>query len=97
MEAKKKTYNTRDSLVVTDPTTDLALTGLSMRERTGSRVSQWVWSYVVEGGRFFGYTPGFCVPGRFGFMIFTYQVWMSNGPITFAKVRCGMQGLKASK
>jgi len=52
---------------------------------------------VVEGGRFFGYTPGFCVPGRFGFMIFTYQVWMSNGPITFAKVRCGMQGLKASK
>ncbi|KAI1438177.1 hypothetical protein GGR50DRAFT_535541 [Xylaria sp. CBS 124048] len=45
MEAKKdtkkkqsKTYNTRDSLVVTDPTTDLALTGLSMGERTGSRV-----------------------------------------------------------
>ncbi|KAK3396987.1 hypothetical protein B0T20DRAFT_246688 [Sordaria brevicollis] len=44
---RKKTYNTRDSLVVTDPTTSLALTGLSMGERTGSRVFQWVWSYVV--------------------------------------------------
>ncbi|KAK3486175.1 uncharacterized protein B0T23DRAFT_408225 [Neurospora hispaniola] len=41
------TYNTRDSLVVTDPTTSLALTGLSMGERTGSRVFQWVWSYVI--------------------------------------------------
>ena len=44
---RKKTYNTRDSLVVTDPTTSLALTGLSMGERTGSRVFQWVWSYVL--------------------------------------------------
>ena len=44
----KKTYNTRDSLVVTDPTTSLALTGLSMGERTGSRVFQWVWSYVAD-------------------------------------------------
>ncbi|EGO57042.1 hypothetical protein NEUTE1DRAFT_43809, partial [Neurospora tetrasperma FGSC 2508] len=44
----KNTYNTRDSLVVTDPTTSLALTGLSMGERTGSRVFQWVWSYVVD-------------------------------------------------
>ena len=43
----QKTYNTRDSLVVTDPTTSLALTGLSMGERTGSRVFQWVWSYVL--------------------------------------------------
>ncbi|KAK5662552.1 hypothetical protein OQA88_8464 [Cercophora sp. LCS_1] len=42
----KKTYNTKDSLVVTDPTTSLALIGLSMGERTGSRVFQWVWSYV---------------------------------------------------
>ncbi|KAK2037609.1 hypothetical protein LZ31DRAFT_480694, partial [Colletotrichum somersetense] len=41
-----KTYNTRYSLVVTDPTTNPALTGLSMGERTGSRVLQWVWSYV---------------------------------------------------
>ena len=42
-----KTYNTRDSLVVTDPTTSLALTGLSMGERTGSRILQWVWPYVA--------------------------------------------------
>ena len=44
---KQKTYNTRYSLVVTDPTTDLALTGLSRGERTGSRVLQWIWSYVL--------------------------------------------------
>ena len=50
-EKKKKrgTYNTRDSLVVTDPTTNLALTGLSRGERTGSRAFQWVWSYVLGG------------------------------------------------
>ncbi|KAH7235283.1 hypothetical protein B0J15DRAFT_454316 [Fusarium solani] len=35
-----------DSLVVTDPTTNPPLTGLSMGERTGSRVLRWVWSYV---------------------------------------------------
>ncbi|OBR08883.1 PA domain-containing protein [Colletotrichum higginsianum IMI 349063] len=45
---QKSTYNTRYSLVVTDPTTNPALTGLSMGERTGSRVLQWVWSYVPE-------------------------------------------------
>ena len=39
--------NTGYSLVVTDPTTNPALIGLSMGERTGSRVLQWVWSYVV--------------------------------------------------
>ncbi len=44
----KKTSNTKDSLVVTDPTTILALTGLSSGEQTGSRVFQWVWSLVVE-------------------------------------------------
>ncbi|KAK1506104.1 hypothetical protein CTAM01_03439 [Colletotrichum tamarilloi] len=42
-----KTYNTRYSMVVTDPTTNPALIGLSMGERTGSRIFQWVWSYVV--------------------------------------------------
>ncbi|KAK2021966.1 hypothetical protein LX32DRAFT_603703, partial [Colletotrichum zoysiae] len=46
-KAKKKTYNTRYSLIVTDSTTNPALTGLSMGERTGSRVLQWVWSYVL--------------------------------------------------
>ncbi|KAK0623655.1 hypothetical protein B0T14DRAFT_427502, partial [Immersiella caudata] len=53
-----KTYNTRDSLVVTDPTTSLALTGLSMGERTGSRAFQWVWSYVLvelRNGRYHGW------------------------------------------
>jgi len=34
---EQKTYNNRDSLVVTDPTTSLALTDLFMGERTGSR------------------------------------------------------------
>ncbi|CAG1999690.1 unnamed protein product [Fusarium graminearum] len=34
----KKTYNSGDSLVVTDPTTNPPLTSLSMGERTGSRV-----------------------------------------------------------
>lgn len=39
-------YNTRDSPVVTDPTTSLALTSLSMGERTGSRVFLRLWSYM---------------------------------------------------
>ena len=34
----KETYNTRDSLVVTHPTTSLAVTRLSRAERTGCRV-----------------------------------------------------------
>jgi hypothetical protein len=46
VKGAKTTYNTRDSLVVTDPTTSLAVTGLSMGERTGSRVFQYLWSYV---------------------------------------------------
>ncbi len=46
-ENSKKTYNTGYSLVVTDPTTNPALTGLSKGERTGSRVLQWIWSYVM--------------------------------------------------
>ncbi len=37
-ERGKKTYNTKDSLVVTDPTTTLALTSLFKGERTGSQV-----------------------------------------------------------
>ncbi|KAK1975227.1 hypothetical protein LZ30DRAFT_606140 [Colletotrichum cereale] len=32
------------------PIDKTALTGLSMGERTGSRVLQWVWSYVIEHG-----------------------------------------------
>jgi hypothetical protein len=45
--ASKTTYNTGDSLVVTDPTTNPALTSLTMGERTGSRVLSWLWSYVL--------------------------------------------------
>ncbi|KAF4451711.1 hypothetical protein F53441_5390 [Fusarium austroafricanum] len=43
---RQKTYNSGDSLVVTDPTTDPPLTGLTMGERTGSRIFQWVWSVM---------------------------------------------------
>ncbi|KAK1701495.1 hypothetical protein BDP55DRAFT_625708 [Colletotrichum godetiae] len=46
-QQKSKTYNTRYSLVVTDPTTDPALIGLSMGERTGSRVFQWDEGIVI--------------------------------------------------
>ena len=46
--SKKKTYNSRYSLVVTDPTTNQPLSGLTMGERTGSRIFHWVWSYVLE-------------------------------------------------
>jgi len=51
-----KTYNTRDSLVVTDSITSLAVAGLSRGERTGSRVFLWV---VVVGAKYaeFG-SPG---------------------------------------
>ncbi|KAK1625588.1 hypothetical protein BDP81DRAFT_327607, partial [Colletotrichum phormii] len=44
---QKATCNTGHSPVVSDPTTTPALTGLSMGERTGSRVLQWVWSHVM--------------------------------------------------
>ena len=44
----KKTSNTRGLLVVTDPTTSLALTGLLMGKWMGSRVLQRVWPYVVD-------------------------------------------------
>jgi hypothetical protein len=36
----KKTYDTRNSLVVTDPATGLAVAGLSRGERPGSRAFQ---------------------------------------------------------
>jgi hypothetical protein len=48
--AKKTTYNIRDSPVVTHPSTSLTVTGLSMGERTGSRVFQYLWPYVAGGG-----------------------------------------------
>ncbi len=42
----KKTNNTRDSLVVTDPTTNLAVRGLSKEDLTGLRVFHYLWSFV---------------------------------------------------
>ena len=47
---KKITYNSRCSLVVTDPTTNLPVGSLSMGERTGSRIFYRLWSYVQELG-----------------------------------------------
>jgi hypothetical protein len=38
LEKAQKTYNSGDSLVVTDPTTNPPLTSLTMGERTGSRI-----------------------------------------------------------
>ncbi|PTB62162.1 hypothetical protein BBK36DRAFT_1129993, partial [Trichoderma citrinoviride] len=46
-EQKIKTYNSRCSLVVTHPTTNLPVSGLSMGERTGPRVFHYLWSYVL--------------------------------------------------
>ena len=46
-QKKKSKYNTRDSLVVTDPATNLAVTGLSLGERTGSRAFLCLWSYLI--------------------------------------------------
>ena len=42
----KITYNSRDSLVVTHPTTNLPIWGLCMAERTGCPILLNLWSYV---------------------------------------------------
>lgn len=44
---KKETYNTGYSLIVTDLTTNPALTSLSTWEQTGPTVFSWVWPYVI--------------------------------------------------
>ena len=44
--SKIKTYNSRYSLVVTHPTTNLPIYSLYMGERTGSLVLCSLWSYV---------------------------------------------------
>ncbi|KAM5344555.1 hypothetical protein ACJ41O_013090 [Fusarium nematophilum] len=44
----QKTYNTGDSLVVTDPTTNPALRSLTLGERTGPRILYELWSYVLD-------------------------------------------------
>ena len=45
---QKKTYNTMYSLVVTDPTTNPALRGLTLGEQTGPRILHELWSYVTD-------------------------------------------------
>ncbi|ETS01424.1 hypothetical protein M419DRAFT_80646, partial [Trichoderma reesei RUT C-30] len=45
---KAKTYNSRCSLVVTHPTTNLPVSGLSMGEQTRPRIFHYLWSYVLE-------------------------------------------------
>ncbi|KAL7966691.1 hypothetical protein HDV63DRAFT_164829 [Trichoderma sp. SZMC 28014] len=44
---EKNTYNSRCSLMVTHSTTNLPLIGLTLGEQTGSRIFQWIWSYVI--------------------------------------------------
>ncbi|EHK17782.1 uncharacterized protein TRIVIDRAFT_160299 [Trichoderma virens Gv29-8] len=44
---KKKTYNSRCSLMVTHSTTNLPVRGLSMGEQTGPRILLYLWSYVL--------------------------------------------------
>ena len=51
MQNLKKTYNSGYSLVVTDPTTNPPITGLTRGERTGSRAFQYLWPYVLYEGR----------------------------------------------
>ena len=46
-EKEKETYNSRDSLVVTHPTTSQPACGLSTAERTGSPVFHTLWSHVL--------------------------------------------------
>ena len=46
-DKKRKTYNSRDSHVVTHHTTNRPACGLSTAERTGSPVLHTLWSYVL--------------------------------------------------
>ena len=48
IEQNGKTINSRYSLVVTDPTTNLSLIGLSTGDRTGTPVFRKVWSIAEE-------------------------------------------------
>ena len=54
---RRGTYNSQDSLVVTDLTTNWPLPGLSKGEQTGPRVLQELWSYVFGYGDNVGYIP----------------------------------------
>ena len=71
----KRTYNTGYSLVVTDPTTNPALTGLSRGERTGSRVLQWIWSYVLVMRPVLGYILVFSESAPFVAWLMRCVLW----------------------
>ncbi len=53
----KKTYNTKDSPVVTDLSTSLAISSLIKGERTGSHVVCYLWSYVLVDLDTWDYVP----------------------------------------
>ena len=80
MEAK--TYNTEDSQVVTDPSTNSALCCLYMGERTGSLVFSRMWSYVLDIPDLEVYIP------RIGF-----RLWCIS--IVICEVRCNMRRFTA--
>ncbi|PTB61644.1 hypothetical protein BBK36DRAFT_1131279, partial [Trichoderma citrinoviride] len=68
---KEKTYNSRCSPVVTHLTTNLPLISLTLGERTGSRIFQWIWSYVLGASSRLPYhqlvfDAGFSIPSGFG-------------------------------
>jgi hypothetical protein len=50
---EQNTYNSRYSLVVTHPTTNLPISSLCMAERTGCPVLLNLWSYVQGSGLFY--------------------------------------------
>ncbi|PTB52712.1 hypothetical protein M431DRAFT_90013 [Trichoderma harzianum CBS 226.95] len=56
---KRKTYNSRCSLMVTHSTTNLPVRGLSMGEQTGPRILLYLWSYVIESRAESNYKPVF--------------------------------------
>ncbi|AEO63472.1 uncharacterized protein THITE_2042700 [Thermothielavioides terrestris NRRL 8126] len=48
-KTRAKTYSTGDSPVVTDLSTNPAISSLSRGERTGSRAFYCLWPYVIAG------------------------------------------------
>ena len=61
---KRKTYNSRDSHVVTHHTTNLPACGLSTAERTGSPVLHTLWSYVLDNDQNRIKPPRQCTPAN---------------------------------
>ncbi|KAK8169904.1 hypothetical protein IWX90DRAFT_192386 [Phyllosticta citrichinensis] len=55
VQKERKTYNSRDSLLVTHATTNRSQGSLSMEERTGFRVFYLLWSYVGKSVKEFLY------------------------------------------